>query len=630
MQPDPPAPPLAAVLRRVAADPRAHASLVLRGGLVTRIWIAPARRRADDVDFLATFPHDHARTVALIHGALAQPVGDGAHVPLARWRDEAIWAETPNPGVRCSGPVRLGGVEHPVQLDVGFGDPLARDPQPLALLPGVTLPAVDPETLAAWKLHGLVERHDGTWRPKDLHDLWLLLTHARPDPAALRRSIALAFDSRDAPYRLLDRLLSDRLGRSGNSRRAWRRHLARHPERTHVELRDAVQQLAAQLAPVLTPLRAADPDPPPWAVIEDLDALIDAGGASPPFTLEQAGGLVLICSSHPHADPLPDPQRAATRAEHHRRLLLRESRGLAFSAVSRRLLSRMDPHWPTADPDRPPQPGWSWAQRLLDGTAIATLCSDGRLVWLTERGPDPRAERAAAFAEADPADRAGLIRAWSDTGHTVLWAWCAPEHRIVIRHDRAALVLTGIRALRTGRYLSPEALQQAAAAHGVPVVEAVPLSEPIAFLRRAQAKLLGAGWILRDPLGRGWVVRPDRYRLLHRIRWGPDPRPAALELFLAEGPRPLRALLDDRGAQPWIEAMEAGLGRLQAWIEARRGLTRADASQHTRGDDPLLRRALFRALDGHPDAIRSVLHAHLQRSGGLDEVRSLLGLEASL
>jgi hypothetical protein len=198
----------AAWLRRVVRSRYAD-RLILRGSLLTRQWV-PGRPAAD-VDHVIVPSSTLEEAKQIVDDVLALP----DETPLPPATTEIIWAETPWPGVR----VHVGDGE--LQIDVGFGDPLAVPPSKISVL-GVDLLAVRPETMFAWKIHGLVELGHGKWRPKDLWDAFLLDTNVALDEPAVRASLRLAFASRGVGFDLLDRFLhTTEWGRSRGSRRKW-------------------------------------------------------------------------------------------------------------------------------------------------------------------------------------------------------------------------------------------------------------------------------------------------------------------------------------------------------------------------------------------------------------------------
>jgi hypothetical protein len=184
--------------------------LVLRGGLAMRLHFGPIARPVEDVDFLSDAP------IEAVEVGLRDALG-----PRLR-REERIWEETEFPGLRYVLDVR--GAD--VQLDVGFGDPRAQ-PDRRFTYPGTAIEvvAVAPETLYAWKVHGLVERGVGKWRPKDLFDLDVLARHGGLDFDQVVPCLSLAFSSRGDSLSLLDRFLDPEGGWGGSrgSRRKWER-----------------------------------------------------------------------------------------------------------------------------------------------------------------------------------------------------------------------------------------------------------------------------------------------------------------------------------------------------------------------------------------------------------------------
>jgi hypothetical protein len=197
---------LEGVLRRLSRLPSA-ADFVLRGSMLTRACVAPRVRVADDVDFVATFPHDVEDTARRFALALTSTeIEDEVCIEIESFRARGIWLQTAFPGVRLSVRAGLGRAEQTLQIDVGFNDPLIPPAQrmdyPMLLGPRVPVWAVRPETAVAWKLHGLAEMGPHGWRPKDLYDLYLFVESVSLDRSALTAAIEAAFLSRG--YTLAD------------------------------------------------------------------------------------------------------------------------------------------------------------------------------------------------------------------------------------------------------------------------------------------------------------------------------------------------------------------------------------------------------------------------------------------
>src|SRR5438045_2925871 len=76
------------------------ASFVLRGGVLTRAWIAPLRRPARDLDYVGDFPFDVADTARRLAPALALELPDGVRLDAARAGVRGIWLDAAVPGLR--------------------------------------------------------------------------------------------------------------------------------------------------------------------------------------------------------------------------------------------------------------------------------------------------------------------------------------------------------------------------------------------------------------------------------------------------------------------------------------------------------------------------------------------------
>jgi hypothetical protein len=220
-------------LRRVERSPYAD-RLVLRGSLVTRRFF-PARA-CEDVDHLLL-----DGTADELPRAADAVIAVPDEEPLEIVAREKLWPDTALPGHRV---VFANGL----QVDLGFGDPITLPPE-RAMIEGADVLAVRPESMIAWKLHGLVELGPrGRWRPKDLHDLFLYASLA-VDEGELRKAIPIAFSSRGHTPSLLGPLMTDATwGTSRGSRNRWKRF---RKTTTAPELSEVIAKLRTRFASVV-------------------------------------------------------------------------------------------------------------------------------------------------------------------------------------------------------------------------------------------------------------------------------------------------------------------------------------------------------------------------------------------
>ena len=245
---------LEGALARVVRVPSLREACVLRGGLMVRRWSGPVLRPVDDLDFLWTESYAPEPVATGLLGALAADLGDGLAFDVEAARREIIWAETAHPGLRLHVPVRGADSTTGLQIDVGSDDPL--DPPavecelPSALGP-LRVRTVRPETMLAWKVHGLFERGRGRWRPKDLWDVDVLSRHAPREEAAFERALKLAFESRGMSLSEAMRLVEGAFGTSRQSRRKWERFREERGETQVPDLPEALCRVATFLRPYI-------------------------------------------------------------------------------------------------------------------------------------------------------------------------------------------------------------------------------------------------------------------------------------------------------------------------------------------------------------------------------------------
>jgi len=235
---------LSGLIERVARSPHREA-FVLRGGMLTRAWVAPDRRPTRDLDFVGDFEFSVEETARLFRPALAIELPDDIVIDPARLAVRGMWLESEFPGTHLEVTIGLGVADQTVGIDVGFRDPLV----PAATwveLPGLAtaVRAVRPETQLAWKLHCLAEM--GTsWRPKDVADLWLVTSRVTLEPAAMPPAIEVAFTSRGFTVEQAAQVFAAPHWETKTARLRWEPYRKQFPELPRV-----ISDLRARFEPV--------------------------------------------------------------------------------------------------------------------------------------------------------------------------------------------------------------------------------------------------------------------------------------------------------------------------------------------------------------------------------------------
>lgn len=231
------------IVRRLS---RVSDTFVLRGGLLTALWIAPHRRPTRDLDFVGDFPFDVADTQRRFAPALALQLGDDVEIDAGSLRASPMWTESEFPGVRLVFRLGLRAVDQELSIDVGFNDPLV----PASVertIAGDHVRVVRPETQLAWKLHALAEMTT-SWRPKDLADAGLILAHVPLVDDELVAAITAAFQSREFSRASATELFDAAHWPTKTSRLRWDNHTP--------PLAEALVAVRTRLAPIFERLPA--------------------------------------------------------------------------------------------------------------------------------------------------------------------------------------------------------------------------------------------------------------------------------------------------------------------------------------------------------------------------------------
>jgi hypothetical protein len=249
---------LEGMLRRLARSPHADA-LVLRGGLRTRMLVAPAQRPTRDLDFLALFDREVDEAVCRLGEVASVPLDDGVAIEADSLLAQEIWQETEAPGIRLFVRAGVGDLQE-LQIDLGFGDPLVPPAEWVeypALLPNppARVLACRAETLVGWKLHGLFEHGLRRWRLKDLYDLLLLTVHTPLEAGELPGAIRAAFTSRSEPPEGLRVLYDPGWWGQGRNTARWEKYRREQGgDAAPADLPGVVSRVAENLRPALAEL----------------------------------------------------------------------------------------------------------------------------------------------------------------------------------------------------------------------------------------------------------------------------------------------------------------------------------------------------------------------------------------
>ena len=181
----------------------AHANaFMLKGATLFAVWEDEPHRPTRDIDLLGLGEDsaEHLRKAFIEVCSISVPddgvVFEPHSVTVADIREGQAFG-----GKRVLIDSRLGNARLRVQVDVGFGDALARAAQPVLLpvlldFPAPCLLAYPVEAVIAEKLHAMAEHGMVTGRLKDIYDVFALAARLEFEGAELVAAIRTTFESR--------------------------------------------------------------------------------------------------------------------------------------------------------------------------------------------------------------------------------------------------------------------------------------------------------------------------------------------------------------------------------------------------------------------------------------------------
>lgn len=176
---------------------------ILKGALLFKAWEVADSRATMDIDLLGRLKNE-TRHIAQVVKEICS--GDDDHDDGLRFSPSTVKASkivegADYHGVRVKFRGYLGNANIPMQIDIGFGDPIMAGPIPLVYptlldLPAPHLKGYRPENTIAEKFETMCKRGMANSRMKDFFDIWLLARSFDFDGAKLSKAIKETFENR--------------------------------------------------------------------------------------------------------------------------------------------------------------------------------------------------------------------------------------------------------------------------------------------------------------------------------------------------------------------------------------------------------------------------------------------------
>ena len=238
---------------------------VLKGALMFSAWQAPPSRYTRDIDLLGRMDNAVESVVSTIRTICQEPAPeDGLRFDAESAVGDRIMEAASYAGVRVRCLAYLGQARIPLQLDVGFGDPVVPGPSLVRLptildFPAPELQGYSRESIIAEKLQAMVYLGTITTRMKDFYDISWLATHFDFDGRTLARAIHATFRARETTPVTAPAAFTDAFANDDEKQAQWVAFVRQHRiEDSPTTLHETVRFIAAFLQPVLHALAAEE------------------------------------------------------------------------------------------------------------------------------------------------------------------------------------------------------------------------------------------------------------------------------------------------------------------------------------------------------------------------------------
>jgi RNA ligase len=278
----------------------------------------------------------------------------------------------------------------------------------------------------------------------------------------------------------------------------------------------------------------------------------------------------------------------------------------------------------------------------LDGSMIRALPTTEGYRLSTKMGPTDVAAQVEPFVAARP-NIDLFIRDMLSQGYTAIFEWCSLQQQIVCGYPQDRLVLTAVRHVRTGEYMSYTQMQELASDYQLDLVQAYPGTvENMEALVRETREMEGEeGWIIRWDDGQMVKLKSDWYVRIHRAKDALMQEKNLLELILEEKLDDVKSFLpvDDLArVENYERAFWQGVAAaVKVWksrylvIKVEHGSDRKSFALDAKYQnlDGNLKSAVFRYWDqadpNWQEAVLDVIRKNLGSQTKVDEVRKLHG-----
>lgn len=209
-------------------------------------------------------------------------------------------------------------------------------------------------------------------------------------------------------------------------------------------------------------------------------------------------------------------------------MIRRECRGIKFDLNGNLIARPLHKFFNLGEKPEVEQRRVDWSQPYiildkLDGSMIHPVLLDGQIVYMTKMGITDIAQPVQVFAD----QKGHQAIFYNDfcydliqSGMTPIFEWCSRQQRIVIDYPEDMLVLTAVRRMKTGQYLTYDQMVALSNPYRIPVVGhwQNTWSDIAEFVKYAQDRENEEGYVIRFQNGYALKIKNPWYLQLHKTK----------------------------------------------------------------------------------------------------------------
>jgi len=263
-----------------------------------------------------------------------------------------------------------------------------------------------------------------------------------------------------------------------------------------------------------------------FPIITDISQILDVVRGRDEFVVAEREGFTVIDYQVMMPDtflPITDEISA----------LRRECRGIKFGVDGKILARPFHKFFNLNERDEALETNIDWSQNFtildkLDGSMIHPILLVGEydqgvdpIIFCTRMGNTDIAQDAHRFCENHTKiNYFSFCRYAIGLGYTPIFEWCSMSNIVVIAHRDPKLILTAMRHMETGEYLTPKKMWTLAAPYGIPIVDSWKgdfegISKFVSYVK----DLVGEeGYVFRFDDGRMYKTKSDWYVRIHKAK----------------------------------------------------------------------------------------------------------------